>query len=130
MRRPSPAVLGSVALHLGVAALAFTSINGVSAFAELSDRRDLPTFCVGDATADAARELGVSVPDEVSVSGFDDLAEAQNSEDGGSRAPRPRRGGHRGEPRRRRLEPSLPPIGHGGHGQPGARVERGRYVLT
>ena len=41
-----------------VAALAFTSINGVSAFAELSDRRDLPTFCVGDATADAARELG------------------------------------------------------------------------
>ena len=33
---------------------------------------------------------------------FDDLAEAQNSEDGGSGAPRPRRGGHRGEPRRRR----------------------------
>ena len=33
---------------------------------------------------------------------FDDLAEAQNSEDGGSGDPRPRRGGHRGEPRRRR----------------------------
>ena len=30
----------------------------------------------------------------------------------------------------RRLEPGLPPIGHGGRGQPGARVERGRYVLT
>lgn len=42
----------------GVAGLAFTSINGVSAFAALSNRRDLPVFCVGDATADAAREVG------------------------------------------------------------------------
>lgn len=42
----------------GVAALAFTSINGVSAYAKLRDRRDLPAFCVGDATADAAQAVG------------------------------------------------------------------------
>lgn len=39
-------------------ALAFTSINGVEAFAALSRRRDLPVFTVGDATAEAARTAG------------------------------------------------------------------------
>ncbi len=38
----------------GVAALAFTSANGVQAFAERSSRRDLPVYAVGDATARAA----------------------------------------------------------------------------
>ena len=42
----------------GVAALAFTSRNGVRAFAALSPERSLPVFAVGDATADAAREAG------------------------------------------------------------------------
>lgn len=41
-----------------VDALAFTSPNGVAAFARLSDRRDLPVFAVGDATAEAARTAG------------------------------------------------------------------------
>jgi uroporphyrinogen-III synthase len=42
----------------GVAALAFTSRNGVDAFAALSTQRDLPVFTVGDATAAAARSAG------------------------------------------------------------------------
>ncbi|MBI2262555.1 MAG: uroporphyrinogen-III synthase [Caulobacterales bacterium] len=42
----------------GVAALAFTSRNGVAAFAALSDDRALPVFTVGDATAEAARAAG------------------------------------------------------------------------
>lgn len=42
----------------GVAALAFTSPNGVDAFAALTDRRDLPVFAVGDVTAAAARAAG------------------------------------------------------------------------
>lgn len=42
----------------GFAALAFTSRNGVAAFAALSSRRDRPVFAVGDATARAAREIG------------------------------------------------------------------------
>lgn len=42
----------------GVAALAFTSRNGVDAFAALSDIRSLPVFTVGDATAEAARASG------------------------------------------------------------------------
>ncbi|PZU59723.1 MAG: uroporphyrinogen-III synthase [Brevundimonas sp.] len=40
------------------AALAFTSVNGVAAFAGLSARRDRPVFAVGDATAQAARDAG------------------------------------------------------------------------
>lgn len=40
------------------AALAFTSVNGVAAFAALTTRRDRPVFAVGDATADAARAAG------------------------------------------------------------------------
>jgi len=39
-------------------AVIFTSRNGVHAFARLSDRRDAPAWCVGDATADAARTAG------------------------------------------------------------------------
>lgn len=42
----------------GVQALAFTSLNGVSAFAALSPDRSLPVFAVGDATARAARDAG------------------------------------------------------------------------
>lgn len=39
-------------------ALAFTSINGVAAFAALTPERDRPVFAVGDATAQAARDAG------------------------------------------------------------------------
>jgi uroporphyrinogen-III synthase len=41
-----------------IGALAFTSANGVRAFAALTRDRGLPAFCVGDATAHAAREAG------------------------------------------------------------------------
>lgn len=51
--------LDDVAVDLaGVAALAFTSANGVRAFAERSGDRALKTFCVGAATAQAARAAG------------------------------------------------------------------------
>ena len=42
----------------GIEALAFTSRNGVAAFAELSSVPAMPVFAVGDATATAAREAG------------------------------------------------------------------------
>ena len=42
----------------GVAALAFTSVNGVQAFARLCVDRSLPVFAVGDRTARAVREAG------------------------------------------------------------------------
>src|SRR5207302_7953240 len=42
----------------GIAALLFTSANGVRAFAGLSERRDLPCFAVGPATAAALTEAG------------------------------------------------------------------------
>lgn len=42
----------------GVTALAFTSVNGVEAFAALTDRRDRPVFAVGDRTAEAAQAAG------------------------------------------------------------------------
>ena len=42
----------------GVGALAFTSRNGVNAFAAISAARDLPVFVVGEATARAARGSG------------------------------------------------------------------------
>jgi uroporphyrinogen-III synthase len=42
----------------GVDALAFTSRNGVRAFANLNDRRDLAVFVVGDSTAEAAGQAG------------------------------------------------------------------------
>lgn len=44
-------------LH-GVAALAFTSVNGVQAFASLCADMSLPVYAVGDRTARAAREAG------------------------------------------------------------------------
>ena len=49
------------------AALAFTSINGVAAFAALTPRRDRPVFAVGDATAQAAHAAGFA--DVLSASG-------------------------------------------------------------
>jgi len=42
----------------GVEALAFTSANGVEAFAALCPARHLPVFTVGDSTARAARAAG------------------------------------------------------------------------
>jgi len=56
-----------------VQALLFTSANGVRAFARRSDRRDLPAYTVGDATARAARDAGF---DRVESAGGDvnDLA--------------------------------------------------------
>jgi uroporphyrinogen-III synthase len=44
----------------GVGALAFTSANGVRAFAAASPDRGLPVFAVGDASATAARAAGFS----------------------------------------------------------------------
>lgn len=38
--------------------LIFTSANGVRFFADETDQRELPCWCVGPATADAAREAG------------------------------------------------------------------------
>lgn len=46
----------------GVTALAFTSVNGVAAFARLSPARDLAVFTVGAATAQAARAAGFADP--------------------------------------------------------------------
>lgn len=43
---------------VGIAALAFTSRNGVAAFADLSPDRARPVFAVGDATAASARAAG------------------------------------------------------------------------
>ncbi|MDE3079952.1 MAG: uroporphyrinogen-III synthase [Paracoccaceae bacterium] len=43
----------------GVAALVFTSANGVRAYLDHSDRRDLPAFCVGGQTAAAAQAGGL-----------------------------------------------------------------------
>jgi uroporphyrinogen-III synthase len=57
--RPLPDALDAAPDLASVAALAFTSPNGVSAFAALTpDLRDLPVFAVGDATAEAARDAG------------------------------------------------------------------------
>jgi uroporphyrinogen-III synthase len=42
----------------GVQGVLFTSANGVRAFAHSQTRRDLPAFCVGNATANAARNAG------------------------------------------------------------------------
>ncbi|MEZ5937954.1 MAG: uroporphyrinogen-III synthase [Hyphomonadaceae bacterium] len=38
--------------------LAFTSVNGVRAFAALRPEREVPVYCVGARTAEAAREAG------------------------------------------------------------------------
>lgn len=42
----------------GAVGLIFTSENAVAAFARLSPRRDLPAFCVGPRSAEAARASG------------------------------------------------------------------------
>jgi uroporphyrinogen-III synthase len=42
----------------GIQALLITSANGIRAFAQHSQRRDVPVFAVGDASAGAARALG------------------------------------------------------------------------
>jgi len=62
--RPLPAALDLA----GVAALAFTSRNGVAAFAAREPRRAWPVFAVGDATAEAARAAGFG---DVSSAGGD-----------------------------------------------------------
>lgn len=76
-----------------VAALAFTSANGVAAFASLSPRRELPVFTVGDATAEAARTAGFA--DVTSADGaLEDLAallQARTPHSGTVLAPGPRR---------------------------------------
>jgi uroporphyrinogen-III synthase len=41
--------------------LIFTSRHGVDAFAKLTDRRDIPAYTVGEATGEAARDIGLSV---------------------------------------------------------------------
>ncbi|MFC5389482.1 uroporphyrinogen-III synthase [Brevundimonas bullata] len=57
--RPLPDALAQAPDFATVAALAFTSPNGVEAFAALTpDLRDRPVFAVGDATAQAARDAG------------------------------------------------------------------------
>ncbi|WP_284266279.1 uroporphyrinogen-III synthase [Roseicyclus amphidinii] len=43
----------------GVSALIFTSAAGVEVFGTLTGDRDLPAWCVGDRTAEAAREIGL-----------------------------------------------------------------------
>jgi len=52
----------------GIGALAFTSANGVRAFAQNSSERKLPVFAVGEATAEIAKENGFG---EVYVAGGD-----------------------------------------------------------
>ena len=43
---------------IGIQAVLFTSSNGARAFAAAVSGRDLPVFCIGDATAAAARSAG------------------------------------------------------------------------
>ncbi len=50
----------------GVQAVLFTSANGVRAFAHTQKRRDLKAFCVGDATAAAARNAGFGAVESAS----------------------------------------------------------------
>jgi uroporphyrinogen-III synthase len=47
----------------GVQAVLLTSANGARAVAEYTERRDVPVFAVGDATAAAARGLGFAAVD-------------------------------------------------------------------
>lgn len=66
--RPLPDALYAAPDFASVAALAFTSPNGVTAFAALTpELRDRPVFAVGNATAEAAREAGF--PDARSAAG-------------------------------------------------------------
>ncbi len=62
----------AVSLDLsGITALAFTSKNGVEAFARMSDIR-LPAYCVGTATAARAQTLGFAA--QAAAGTADDLA--------------------------------------------------------
>lgn len=61
------AIAGARVELADAAALAFTSANGVAAFARLKLERGLPVFAVGDATATAARAAGFA--DVVSAKG-------------------------------------------------------------
>ncbi len=63
----------------GIAALIFTSRNGVQAFARKSRRRDIPCYTVGDATAALARAEGL---DATSCSGDADRLVARMLADG------------------------------------------------
>jgi len=56
----------------GISALAFTSKNGVEAFARMSETR-LPAYCVGKATAVQARALGFAA--KAAAGTAEDLAE-------------------------------------------------------
>ncbi len=87
------AALGTAGLSpesegIDVLEVACTRPGGERAFRELWAAEDRPTaiVCFSDVIAlgvlDAAHELGVSVPGEVSVTGFDDLAEARLSQPG------------------------------------------------
>jgi uroporphyrinogen-III synthase len=60
-------------------ALAFTSANGVRAFARLSERRDVPVFCVGGRTTEAARDAGFAnaVSADGDVAALIDLIESR-----------------------------------------------------
>lgn len=66
----------------GVGAVAFTSRNGVAAFAALHVERALPVFAVGDATAKAAREAGFRHVNSASgdVTALADLILAQHGD--------------------------------------------------
>jgi uroporphyrinogen-III synthase/uncharacterized protein YlxW (UPF0749 family) len=71
---PVPAAAAQLASDLaGVQALLFTSANGVRALADLSARRDIGAFAVGDATAAAARAAGFAAV-ESAGGGVKDLA--------------------------------------------------------
>ena len=56
-------MIAETAYTFGYHALAFTSRNGVRAFAALSRERALPVFTVGHATAEAARAAGFAAVD-------------------------------------------------------------------
>jgi uroporphyrinogen-III synthase len=58
----------------GVQALLMTSANGVRAFANICERRDLPVLAVGEATARVAREAGFADVESAAGNVFD-LAE-------------------------------------------------------
>ncbi len=58
----------------GVQAVLFTSSNGVRAFAQRSERRDVPVYAVGDTTANAARQAGFT---DVTSAGGDSAALAR-----------------------------------------------------
>jgi len=66
----------------GITALAFTSRNGVEAFAALCGERALPVFTVGDATAEAASAAGF-VAVRSAAGALEDLARLLAAESAG-----------------------------------------------